>query len=893
MPSIHYLNSLFEPRSIAVIGASEKSGSIGHVILKNILANGYKGDLFAVNPRYSSVLGQPCLASIEKTGSPVDLAIITTAPRTIAEIIAQCGRAGVRNAIVVTNPGSVAANSATTERRIRDAALNAGVRFLGPKSLGIVSPHASINATFTEIPVTPGDLALVAQSGAMCAAVLDWASANRVGMSLAVSLGEAMNIDFGDVLDYLANDDRTRYILLHVEKIRHARRFISALRSAARIKPVILLKSGHHAGEENAELDDLELSDQVFDAAVQRAGVVRVKDLSQLFHAARALASGFHPRGSRLAILSNGTGPAHMAVDSARRLGVPVPRLQSATVSALRSILPREWQGQNPIDLGGDASSERFLETARIVAQDEQIDAVLVVLSPLALVSPQAVAEGLVEISRTTPITLCCCFMGGEQVSNARQILEQAGIPVFRTPDTVIALFHNISTYYLNQKMLLQVPSPCSSNEGERSGSGRALVDALIAERRRGLSRMETHTLLHAYGVHVRQSMVAHSAVEAMFLAEQIGLPVDIQLESTDLRDEYGDKTVRRKLSSIESVRSAVLDLIEAKRQKGSEQATHGVSIARYIDRSAGRQFLIRVFHDPVFGPVILLGAGGSHGEALRDYAVALPPLNRVLARNLINATRIGRSLGAADTLPEADDWTLEEALLCISRMVCELPSLGELEINPLVIDEQGRGMVLDARLSLDPARGAGQARYAHMAIHPYPAHLCQEWPMQNGSVVRVRPVRPEDAPLEQAFVDAMSDESRHFRFMDSMRELPPSQIIRLTQVDYDREMGLVAVVNDDGKERQVGSARYVQTPDGESVEFGLAVADSYQKCGLGRRLMEATIECAREKLYRTMVGDVLADNHKMLKLMTRLGFSIMPHPDDNGLKRVTRLLRD
>lgn len=892
MTSSHYLAGLFAPRSIAVIGASEKPGSIGHVILKNLLANGYKGRLVAVNPRYPTVLDQPCVVSIEAAGGAVDLAIITTAPRTIAEIIAQCGRAGVRNAIVVSHPASVAANSATTERRIRDAALNAGVRFLGPKSLGIVCPHAALNATFTEISALPGDLALVAQSGAMCASVLDWATMNRIGLSLAVSLGEAMNVDFGEVLDYLANDERTRYILLHVEKIRHARRFISALRSAARIKPVILLKSGNHVGDEMADPDAAELADQVFDAAVRRAGVVRVRDLGQLFHAARALASGFHPRGSRLAILSNGTGPARMAADSARRLGIPLPALAPATVTTLKPLLPREWKGHNPIDLGGDASSERYLEATRQLAQDAQIDAILVVLSPLALVSPQAVAEGLVDIARNSRTTLCCCFMGGAQVAGARQILEEAGIPVFRTPDTVIELFHNISTYYQNQKLLLQVPSPGRPMAGGRSGSGRVLVDALIAERRRVLSRMEAHALLHTYGVPVRPSMVAHTATEAMFVAEQIGLPVDVHLESPDLADAFDEQAVRRKLTSIESVRTALHDLVEARRQGAPEQRIHGVTIAPHGEHPHGRQFMVKVLRDPVFGPVILLGAGGSQGEALRDHAVALPPLNRYLARKLIDATRIGHTLGEHGKHPAADSQALEDALLGISNMVCELPALDTLEINPLVVDAAGC-LAVDARLSIDPSRGAGQGRYAHMAIHPYPAHLRQEWPMRDGSVIRVRPVRPEDAPLEQAFVNAMSDESRYFRFMDSTRELPPSQIVRLTQVDYDREMALIAVIDEGGAERQIGSARYVQTPDGEAVEFGLAVDDGWQKCGLGRRLMEAIIDCAREKLYRSMVGDVLADNHKMLSLMSRLGFAVMPHPDGNELKRVVKPLRE
>ncbi len=892
MSTTHYLAGLFEPRAIAVIGASEKEGSIGHVIFRNLLASGYRGQLLAVNPRHTTLLGQPCVPDIESAGAPVDLAIITTAPRTIAEIIAQCSRAGIRNAIVVSHPAAVAANSATTERRIREAALNAGIRFLGPKSLGIVCPHAALNATFTDIAALPGDLALVAQSGAMCAAVLDWATTNRIGLSLAVSLGEAMNVDFGDVLDYLANDERTRYILLHVEKIRHARRFISALRSAARIKPVILLKSGQHAGDDELEPDAAELADQVFDAAVRRAGVVRVRDLGQLFHAARALAAGFHPRGSRLAILSNGTGPARMAADSARHLGIPLGALQADTVTALKPLLPREWRGTNPIDLGGDANSERYLEATRLIAADGQIDAILVMLSPLAVVSPKAVAEGLVDIARRHRITLCCCFMGGSQVGAARQTLEEAGIPVFRTPDTVIELFHNIAAYYQNQQLLLQVPSPGRPVQDGRTDSGRVLAEALIAERRRVLSHMETHALLHTCGMPVRPSLVAHTATEAMFVAEQLGLPVDMHLESPELPDAFDDKRVRRKLASIEAVRGALRDLSEAQHQSAPERRIHGVTLAPHRERPNARQFFVEVFRDPVFGPVIRLGAGGSQGEALRDYAVALPPLNRFLAGNLIDATRIGRTLAASSKQPAADRSALEDALLALSNLVCTLPALDRLYINPLIVDEDGC-LAIDAQLALDPLRGAGQVRYAHMAIHPYPAHLCQSWPMRDGSIVHVRPVRPEDAPLEQAFVSAMSDESRYFRFMDGTRELPPSQLVRLTQVDYDREMALIAVVDDDGQERQVGSARYVQTPDGESVEFGLAVDDRWQKCGLGRRLMDAIIDCAREKLYRTMVGDVLADNQKMLNLMARLGFTILPHPDGHELKRVVKSLRD
>ncbi|GAA3989137.1 GNAT family N-acetyltransferase [Comamonas faecalis] len=892
MSTTHYLSALFDPRSIAVIGASENPGSTGYVIFNNLLSHAYQGRLVAVNPHHDTLLGQPCVPDIESVPVPVDLAIITTPPRTIAQVIAQCARVGIHHVIVVSHPAGVASNAAAIERRIREAALSADVRFMGPKSLGFVRPHVALNATFTDISAIPGDLALVAQSGAMCAAVLDWATMSRVGISLAVSLGEAMNIDFGDVLDYLANDEHTRYILLHVEKIRHARRFISALRSAARIKPVIVLKSGNHASDDDLDGDAAALADQVFDAAVRRAGAVRVSNVSQLFHAARALAGGLHPRGSRLAIISNGTGPARMAADSARRLGVPLATLQADTQAALKPLLPADWHNANPIDLSGDATTERYLEVTQLLVRDAAVDAVLIVLSPMALVSPQVVAEGLVRIARESAVALCCCFMGGQLVGSARKTLEDAGVPVFRTPDTVIELFHNISNYYDNQKLLLEVPSPGRGTQRAASGNGRALVDALIAERCSQLSRMQAHALLHSYGVVVRPSLGAHSITEALFVAEQLGLPVDMYLETVRAPASTAEQAVRRKLSSLESVRSALHDLAALQDAEADGGAPLHVSLAPSRERSHALHFVLRVLRDPVFGPVLLLGAAGLQGEVLRDMAVALPPLNRVLARNLIEATRLGQTLQAGATRPAADQAALEDALIAVSNMVCDLPALETLEIHPLIVDAQGCQAV-EARVVIDPIRGEDQGRFAHLAIHPYPAQLCQEWRMRDGSRIQVRPVRPEDAVLEQAFVSAMSDESRHFRFMDGTRELPPSQIVRLTQIDYDREMALIAVVRDDDGERQVGSVRYVQTPDGESVEFALAVADAWQKCGLGRRLMEVIIDCARDKLYRSIVGEVLANNAKMLKLMTRLGFAVLPHPERTDLKWVVKPLRE
>lgn len=893
MQNTHYLKPLLEPLSVAVIGASEKEGAIGQVIFRNILNGGYKGRLWAVNPKYAQVLGQPCLASLEQIGTKIDLAIVTTAPRTIPQLIEQCGKIGIRYVTIVTNPSG--AGSQTAERRIREAARNHGVRILGPKSLGLLRPSLSLNATFTETQPLVGELALVTQSGAMCAAVLDWATMNRIGVSSVVALGNTQDVDFGEVLDYLVYDEQTRYILLHVEKVGNARRFLSGLRSAARVKPVILFKSSDQVVSGLSEAgapETASLDDAVFDAAVRRAGAIRVSGISQLFHAARALAAGFRPRGKRLAVISNGTGPAAMAADSARAFGVPMAGLSDDTVVALRRVLASDWKGVNPVDLGGDATPERYLQSIEAVRMDEGVDAVLVILSPLAMAQPSVVARGIAAMGGSQRVPLCCCFMGGDLIVEARKILEDAGVPIFRTPETVIELFHNISQYYDNQKLLLQTPSPDQGAGGAAGNNGRLLMDTLLGEHRRIPSGVEVRSLLRSYGLGVKPAMLAHSAKEAMFLAEQVGLPVDMRIDFHDQDVGCASLSGRSNLNSLESVRLAYQDILEMAAETLSGLTVDGIAIEACRSRPHARKLTLGVFRDPVFGPVISFGAGGEQMEVFQDRAVALPPLNRFLARKLIESTRVSRTLGEFRQLPPVDEAALEDALLSLSNTVCDLPWVRELSIDPLIVDENGV-TVGAARMVIDHTLGTGKARYAHMAIHPYPAYLERTWPMRDGQAVTVRPIRPEDAALTLDFFKRLSPESRYFRFMENLRELPPSLVNHFTQVDYDREMALIALVAKDGVEQQVGSVRYTLTADGESVEFALVVDDRWQRSGLGRRLMGALIDCAREKSYRTMVGDVLADNQKMLRLMSSLGFAVLPHPDSQEIKRVVRQLSD
>ena len=886
----HYLTSLFEPKTVAVIGASERENSVGSVIFRNILDAGYKGRLYPINPKHESIHGIAAYKSIEDIGARVELAVIATKPKTVPEIVEQCGRSGIKNIIIISAGFSESGHAgAALERKTLEIARSYGVRVLGPNCLGIIRPEIGLNATFARVTASVGNLALVSQSGAICSAVLDWAASNKVGFSSVISLGSTADVDFGEILDYLVYDNRSHYILLYIEGIRNSRRFMSALRSAARIKPIILLKAGRHAaGSAAVQVHSgmLAGSDIVFDAAIRRSGVVRVKTIGQLFYASKALASKFKPMGKRLAIVTNGGGPGAMAADRAGDMDIPLAELSADTMKALNSKLSTNWSRSNPVDIVGDASPEHYRDAILTVAQDEGVDGVLVMLAPQAMTQPTEVAQSIIEVSNATSKAIIACWMGQEHVEEGRLAMENAGIPAFRMPETAVELYYHISTYYRNQTLLLQTPYGAASISPQETEGAKMLVEAVLQEHRKVLSEMESKAILRAFRIPVAQTMVARTPTEALLLAEQIGFPVAMKVDSPDLVRKSDAGGVRLNITNAPSVRNAYHDIIEVVQKRHPSARINGVSIEPYLARPNGRELMIGVERDPIFGPIITFGAGGTEVEIFSDRAVALPPLNQYLAQDLIRSTRAAMLLGEFRNMPPINMEALEDVLLHISEMVCELPWLQELDLNPLIVDENG-AIAADARIVIDHAATSGD-RYSHMAIHPYPSHLVQEWEQPNGMVITIRPIRPEDAEMEQEFVKNLSDESKYYRFMDTLRELTQSMLVRFTQIDYDREMALVATLPEkDGTTVQIAVARYVTNPDGETVEFALAVADAWQKHGIGRKLMSALIESARIKGYRAIVGDVLSQNTKMFRLMGSLGFTIHPHPDDPAVKRV------
>ena len=889
----HYLNVLFSPKSVAVFGASDRLDSVGGVVFENLRTGGFSGPVIPINPKRDSVQGVPAFPSLDKVAQPIDLAVICTPAATVPDIIDACGKLGVKGAIILTAGFSEGGEEGKAlEKKLVETAAKYGLRFIGPNCLGVMRPAIGFNATFNRGIAKPGKLALVSQSGALCTAILDWAQVNDVSFSSVISMGASADVDFGEILDFLVHDPQTESILLYIEGIRHARSFMSALRAASRFKPVIAVKVGRHAAGMKAAQSHtgaLVGGDDVFDAALKRAGVVRVQSVTQLFALAQALSSRYRKCGNRLAIVTNAGGPGVIATDRAADVGLALATLSDDTMETLNQVLPLTWSHGNPVDVIGDATAERYEAAIAACLKDENVDGVLTILTPQAMTAPTEVAQKVIALANNNSKPLLACWMGEAQVGEARKLLSQAKIPQYRSPELAVETFDFIADYYLNQQLLMQLPEPLSHHEDPDIEGARLLIEDALAEGRTVLSEMESKALLSAFRIPVAQTMVVRTSSEALMIAQQLGYPVAMKIHSPDITHKSDVGGVRLNLANGPEVRAAYHDMMERVRKIKPEARIEGVAIQPMVKKPHGRELMVGIVSDPVFGPVITFGAGGTAVEVLSDRAVSLPPLNQHLVENLISGTRVSKMLGAFRNLPAVDIKALETLLLRVSEMVCELPWIKEMDINPLIIDENG-ALAADARVIIGPVEASAD-RYAHMAICPYPTHLVSHWELDDGYDVTLRPMRPEDAELVQSFVRAMSEQSRYFRFMEAMRELSPTMLSRFTQLDYDREMALVATVEEGGKELQIGVSRYAINPDAKSCEFAVSVADAWQGRGVGHKLMNRLMEIARDHGLEVIEGDVLAKNYKMINLARSMGFAIEPVEDAPELRKMVRRL--
>ncbi|MDX2504524.1 MAG: bifunctional acetate--CoA ligase family protein/GNAT family N-acetyltransferase [Gammaproteobacteria bacterium] len=889
----HFLDCLFSPQSIAVFGASERSDAVGGRVFDNLRKGGFSGPIYGINPKYKRLYHEPCYPSITNIGKPVDLVVIATPAPTIAEIIHACGEQGVRTAIIISTGFSEGDGCGTAlKKAVLEAARQYQIRILGPNCLGLIRPAAGINATFSKNTAKSGQLALVSQSGALCTAILDWAVTHDIGFSTIVSLGDAADIDFGDILDYLAQDPLTHSILLYVEGVRDARSFMSGLRIAARMKPVIVIKAGRHDEGSRAAITHTGAmigDDDIFDAALQRAGVVRAMTIEQLFAAAQLLASRHRVSGNRLAIVTNGGGLGVMAIDRAIDLGVSIASLSEETLANLDMTLPPHWSHRNPIDLLGDASPERYQAAVKACLADPGVDGVLVMLSPQAMTDTEACAQAVIDAQETNTKPVLACWMGEQQVEAANLLFGQHQLPSFPNPESSVEAFAYLASYYQNQQLLMQVPGPLVSRSEPDVDGARLIIESVLAQKRSVLSISESKALLHAFAIPVTQSIECHSANDTLVAAELMDFPVAMKINSPDITHKSDVGGIRLNISNAHAIRSTYHELLEAVNNKYPDAKIEGVTVEPMYTPPYGRELLIGVIRDPIFGPAITFGAGGIQVEVLRDRAIALPPLNTFLIEKMISQTHISQLLGSFRNMPAVKMDALVQVLRRVSEMVCELPEIKALDINPLIADEKGV-MALDARIVIaHPVPSLD--RYAHMAIHPYPNHLVSLLQLSDGTNIKIRPIRPEDAAIEQSFVRELSPQSKYFRFMQGLNELTQQMLVRFTQLDYNRELALIAVLDHPDKETELGVARYVMNPDGKSCEFALVVADKWQHKGIGSHLMTVLINAAHQSGIKAMDGEILANNHNMLKLAKNLGFSVHTSTDDPGLKAVTKQL--
>ena len=880
----HYLSPLFEPKSIALFGASERAGSVGSVVTENLLNANFSGKLYLINPKHKQLHGQSCCESIDNIHGNIDLAVIVTPAATVPRIIEQCGEKGVKAAIIISAGFREAGSEGQRlEGQVLELAKSFDMRIVGPNCLGVMRPGVGLNATFNKGFTNKGNLALVSQSGALCTAILDWANPRDIGFSAVISMGASADVGFGETLDYLVNDQNTHSILLYIEGVSDARAFMSGLRAAARVKPVIVVKVGRHQSGSQAAMSHtgaLAGADDVFDAALRRAGVVRGMHIGDLFAAATVLSRKHNIHGENLAIITNGGGPGAMACDRASDLSIPLAQLNDETLQKLDKVLPPMWSHGNPVDILGDAGPERYGAALEASMHDKNIDGILLMLTPQAMTEPTAVAEKIISQTKSSRKPIFTCWMGDQQVATARGKFANAGIPTFRLPETAVQGYAYLTNFYRNQQLLLQTPGSLDANVKADIEGARLIIENALAEKRPVLTEPESKAVLAAFGIPSTQTILVRTASEALTNAQSLGFPVAMKIYSKDITHKSDIGGVRLGLSNAAAVQAAFNEMMKNAKQKCPDANIEGVVLQRMFSPPNSRELLVGIIADAIFGPVISFGLGGTAVEVVRDQAMALPPLNTLLIKDLIDRTKAAKMLQAFRGMPAADMKIVQKILLRISAMACELPWIKELDINPLVVTDK-EAMALDARIIVQHHKGH-QRRYAHMAIHPYPLHRVTQVMMPNGAELTIRPIRPEDAEIEQAFIRGLSKKAKYYRFFQPLDELTPQMLARFTQIDYDREMAFIAVVNTNDKEEQIAVARYVTNADNVGCEFAVVVADQWQQQGIAHRLMEKLIECAREYGLKYIEGTVLSENDNMLNLAKTLGFKRKSSPSDD-----------
>jgi len=891
-PREHPLDVFFEPESVALIGATENPGSVGRTVLWNLISTPFGGTVYPVNPKRPSVLGIRAYPSITEVPEKVDLAVITTPAKTVPGIIRECVACGVRAAIVISAGfKELGPEGLALEQQVLAEALKGKMRIIGPNCLGLMSPLSGLNATFARGMALPGNVGFISQSGALCTAVLDWSFREQVGFSAFVSIGSMADVGWGDLIDYLGNDPRTRSILIYMESIGDARAFLSAAREVALSKPIIVIKPGRTAAAAKAAAShtgSLTGSDEVLDAAFRRSGVLRVNNIADLFYMAEVLAKQPRPAGPRLAIVTNAGGPAVLATDALVTSGAEISEISTETMEELNKILPAAWSRNNPMDILGDAPPERYAKALEIVAKDPNADGMLVILTPQSMTDPTKTAEHLKPYAKIEGKPVLASWMGGTEVAAGEEILNRAGIPTFPYPDTAARAFVYMWRFAYNLRGLYETPM---APETEEAAADRAKADRIIQTVRQSgrtiLTEFESKQLLATYGIPTVETHIAATVDEAVALANQIGFPVVLKLYSETITHKTDVGGVQLNLRTEEAVRMAFQSIESSVRDKVGIQYFQGVTVQPMI-KLDGYEVIIGSSIDPQFGPVLLFGMGGQLVEVFKDRALALPPLNTTLARRMMEQTKIYKALKGVRGRKPVDLAALEQLLVRFSHLVVENRWIKEIDINPLLASPD-RLVALDARVVVHELAVTAD-KLPKLSIRPYPTRYVGAWTMKDGAEVTIRPIRPEDEPLLVKFHETLSERSVYQRYLHLLKlsqRVAHERLTRICFIDYDREMALVAETKDPatGEPKVIAVARLKKSHGTNEAEFAIIISDEYQGRGLGSELLQRLLEVGKTEKLARITGDILPDNFVMQRICEKIGFELKRSLEDPVVK--------
>ena len=883
------LDPIFSPRSVAVIGATEREDSVGRTILWNLITNTFGGTIYPVNLKRKNVLGIKAYPTVFDVPDEIDLAVIVTPAPTVPVVIHQCVQKGVLGAIVISAGfKEIGEKGAALERQILAEARLGKMRIIGPNCLGVMSPVTGLNATFAAAMARPGNVGFISQSGALCTAILDWSFRENVGFSHFVSIGSMLDVSWGDLIYYLGNDPRTESIVIYMETIGDARWFLSAAREVALTKPIIVIKPGRTEAAAKAAAShtgSLTGSDEVLRAAFRRVGVLRVETIADLFNMAEILDKQPRPSGDRLTIVTNAGGPGVLATDALISSGGRLAPLSDETMAGLNEFLPAHWSHNNPIDILGDASPERYAKTLELIARDPSSDGLLVILTPQAMTDPTHTAEELKGYGQSLSKPLLASWMGGADTATGQSILNQAGIPTFQYPDTAARLFNYMWRFSYRLKALYETPE-FPEEESEEHNPSQA-EEIIIKARQAGrtiLTEYESKRILESYRIPTVDTRLANTEEEAVAEAEAIGYPVVLKLNSETITHKTDVGGVKLNLADQDEVCEAFQDIAAAVIGKASPDDFQGVTVQPMLDLSDGYELIIGSSTDPQFGPVLLFGTGGTMVEIFKDRELALPALNTTLARRMMERTKIYKALLGVRGREPVDLDELEKLLVRFSFLVVEQRRIKEIDINPLLASAD-RLVALDARVVLhDP--DTQEEDLPKLAIHPYPVKHVGSWRLKDGTFVNIRPIRPEDEPLMIRFHEGLSEHSVYMRYFQALKlsqRVAHERLTRICFIDYDRELVLVAVRRAPGPEI-AGVARLSKMYVSDAAEFAVLIKDDYQGQGLGSELLERLIQAARDEPdISRLVAYMLAENEGMKNIVKRYDFEL--EYDDKILK--------